>query len=57
MDEKSGIDWPLAGVVALVVLVALLATFRFGDRGDQFGAVMAGAVFLFGTAAVYRRIK
>jgi uncharacterized membrane protein len=57
VDETSGIDWPLAGVVALIVLVALVATFRFGDRGDQFGAVMAGAVFLFGTAVVYRRIK
>ena len=57
MDERSGIDWLLAGAVALVVLVALVATFRFGDRGDQFGAVMAGFVFLFGTAVVYRRIK
>ena len=57
MNERSGIDWPLAGVVALIVLVALVATFRFGDRGDQFGAVMAGFVFLFGTAVVYRRIK
>jgi uncharacterized membrane protein len=57
VNEKSGLDWPLAGVVALVVLVALVATFRFGDRGDQFGSVMAAVVFVFGTATVYRLTK
>ena len=57
MESKSGMDWLLAGAVALVVLVALVATFRLGDRGDQFGAVMAGFVFLFGAAAVYRQTK
>jgi uncharacterized membrane protein len=57
VENKSGIDWLMAGLVALVILVALVATFRFGDRGDQFGAVMAGVVFLFGTAAVYRQTK
>ena len=57
MESKSGMDWPLAGVMALVVLVTLVATFRFGDRGDQINAVMAAVVFVFGTAGVYRLTK
>ena len=57
MESKSGMDWPLAGVVALVVLVTLVATFRFGDRGDQINAVMAAVVFVFGTAGIYRLTK
>ena len=57
MNDKSGMDWLMAALVALFVLVTVVATFRFGDRGDQMNAVMAAIVFLIGTAGVYRLTK